>query len=286
MTLNFNANAEPAAFLQGQLAEPGAPTHRRYGLAEIASGTLNAGDPVILGTDTERQVANVLAASVVNAQTFAGFALLDTTRAYNSTPIADGDEIAVLDEGYIALLAGGTVTRGQCVILALSTGVLTGAAAGADPGAGKVALPGCRWEADGGDGDLVKASVRLAGAAGLMQQSGVYAPTLAAVTNVDGTPTATNAMYSRNGSIVQCAMTLSVDPTAAAATVVSITLPFASDIGAVTDVTGVASRALGGVATSGGSVEGEATENGARLKFTAVGTSAEVWHVMFTYKVI
>lgn len=282
--MNFNTVAEPANAFAGQWAEPGAPTHKRSALAE-GSG-INAGDPVILGTDTEREVKVIGAASVVNAQTFAGFVVLETSRPYNTTMIADGDEVTVMDEGYLFLSASGTVTRGQEVILNQTTGALTGGAAGAAVAAGSCALPGCRWEADGSSGEKVKASIHLAGAAaGGVVASGTYAPTVAAIANVDGTPTVTNAMYQRIGDIVTVTGTLNVDPTAAAATAteVSLTLPFASDLGAAADLAGVASIVADDLP---GNVEGDPTTNTARIKFLSPSTSALVLRFSFTYRIL
>lgn len=115
--------------------------------------------------------------------------------------------------------------------------------------------------------------------------AGEYTATLTGVTNVDSA-TLTKARYLRVGSLVHVSIQLDVDPTAAAATEVGISLPIPSAIAAVSDVIGVASEAGGGAATSGGTVEGDATNDRAALKFTAAGTSAETWRAEFTYRVL
>lgn len=114
--------------------------------------------------------------------------------------------------------------------------------------------------------------------------SGTYTPTLAGVTNVDGTPTASLAYFTRVGDIVRVDAIVSVDPTSgsSASTVASLTLPFASNLGA-TDLVGVA--ASPGTIRSG-TVAGDAASDTARLTFLANGTTAETFHLSFTYRVI
>jgi hypothetical protein len=120
---------------------------------------------------------------------------------------------------------------------------------------------------------------------GKLTDGGIYAPTMAGVTNVDGTPTCTQAFYQRVGNIVRVEATLVVDPTAAAVTQARMSLPIPSAIAAAADVSGVAVREGGGVATASGSLKGDATNDAALVDFTAVGTGAETWHVSFTYVV-
>lgn len=115
-------------------------------------------------------------------------------------------------------------------------------------------------------------------------QSGNYAPTMAGITNVTGTPTATGAKFLRVGDVVHVVAEIAADPTAGSdtETVVSMTLPIASDLGAA-DLHGVAGAAVGAKA---GSVYGDATTNTARIRFTSSSTDPETFRVSFSYEIV
>lgn len=277
--------SEPGRAYAGQLAEPGAPKHRRSCHAEIGMGeAITAGAPLIRGTDPDDQVKPIVAASVVNAQSFAGFALLDTSRPLNSTMIADGDDVTVLDEGIIILSPGEAVVAGEEVSMTLATGVLRGLAAGVVPASGVARLPGCRWEESGASGAMLKASVSRP-PQGLEVESGTWAPTVTEVANTESN-TAAGGKYMRIGNIVHCTIQLTADPSMdATLTQVALTLPIASDIGAVTDVTGVANRDTS-VADAAGVVIGDATLNQAVVSWVSTGTSNEVLSCSFMYRVL
>lgn len=72
---------------------------------------------------------------------------------------------------------------------------------------------------------------------------------------------------------------LSVDPTAAALTVVDFSLPFPVDLTDGNDITGIALSAVG----SFGGVVANTTDNRAQLGFVAQGTAAEALDVAFAY---
>jgi hypothetical protein len=119
---------------------------------------------------------------------------------------------------------------------------------------------------------------------GQITAAGTYAPTMTGVANVDGTPTVTQAFFQRVGNIVRVEATVVIDPTAATTvTQARMSLPVASGLTAAGDLSGVAVREGGAVATASGSCKGDATNDAALIDFTSVGTGAETWHVSFTY---
>lgn len=141
----------PANGYAGQIAEPGAPLYSRSATAE-GSGIV-AGAPVLRGTNTEKEVVAVGASSVVTPESFAGFAMLETSREYDaSAPIAAGDGLAVVQIGVIYLVAGETVAAGEDVAVTLSSGALLGLGAEEACPSGSVRLPGCRWVESGAAG--------------------------------------------------------------------------------------------------------------------------------------
>lgn len=135
----------------GQLAQPGAPKYARSCSAEGAG--ISAGKPLLRGTNPEKQVAAIGASDVVTAESFGGFALLETSRAYDaSNPIDDTDGVSALMFGVIGLTASETVAAGEDVALTLSSGALVGLGADEMAASGVVRLPGCRWIESGAAG--------------------------------------------------------------------------------------------------------------------------------------
>lgn len=129
----------------GQLAEPGAPTFTRKGIVEGAA--IAAGAPLKRGTAAQSQVKNFEAGDTPSAAMFAGFCLLDPSRAYDSAMIAVGQTVSVLRTGSLYLNFSEAVTAGEQVGLVLATGLLTGIPHGTAAGAiatGTVVLPCCR----------------------------------------------------------------------------------------------------------------------------------------------
>lgn len=113
--------------------------------------------------------------------------------------------------------------------------------------------------------------------------SGVYTPTLGMVANLSYV-NPNDCFWQRIGNIVMVSGKIDVDPvTIDTATTVSITLPVASNIGAITDIAGV--TACPG-AVQCGSVEGDAATDTAYLRFIAKDVSTRGMAFTFTYRVI
>lgn len=118
---------------------------------------------------------------------------------------------------------------------------------------------------------------------GLAGPAGTYTPTLTSVANLDST-NAFAANYMRVGNVVTVSGRISVDPTASGTTTtVGISLPVASDFGAIEDCGGVS--AAGEFAESG-AIVADTTNNRATLTFQSASTASHTIAFTFTYRVI
>lgn len=115
--------------------------------------------------------------------------------------------------------------------------------------------------------------------------SGVYTPTRSAEANMDANVTMTQAQYSRNGSVVTVSGRFTADPTLTATTSsFEMTLPIASNIGAVEDVAGVAF--CGSIAAQGAEIIGVVANDTAKVQWKAADVTSQTWSYTFTYRII
>lgn len=116
--------------------------------------------------------------------------------------------------------------------------------------------------------------------------SGSWSPTLIADANVDGTPTALHATYTRQGNIVTCYVTVSVDPTAnTTQTEVGIPLPVASNFSTSNDASGSGSGSAGNGQATFVQVNANTASDRATLIFQSGSTSASIITLTFRYTV-
>ncbi len=115
--------------------------------------------------------------------------------------------------------------------------------------------------------------------------SGFYTPTLTGVTNVAAS-TAYSCQWLRQGVVVQVSCKVDVDPTLAASTStqLGITLPIASALTADNELAGTANAPA--IATQGGAVYADATNDRAQLDFAAISLSNTSWWLTFTYRLL
>lgn len=111
---------------------------------------------------------------------------------------------------------------------------------------------------------------------------GTYTPTLTGVTNVAAS-TSYPAQYQRVGNTVTVSGKLDLDPTAAVATELGISIPIASNFGNDYECGGAANAAS---AARGGFISADPTNDRARLMITPNATSNEVYQYIFMYQVI
>ena len=114
---------------------------------------------------------------------------------------------------------------------------------------------------------------------------GVYTPTRSAEANLDANVTMTEAQYMRVGNTVTVSGRFTADPTlTATATSFEITLPVASNIGAVEDAAGTAF--CGTIAAQGAAVTGSVANNTAVITWVAGDITSQSWSYTLTYQII
>lgn len=115
--------------------------------------------------------------------------------------------------------------------------------------------------------------------------SGVYSPTRSAEANLDSNVTMSEAQYMRVGNTVTVSGRFTADPTlAATATSFEITLPVASNIGAVEDLAGTAF--CGAIASQGAAILGSVANNTAVFQWVSGDITSQSWSYTFSYQVI
>lgn len=243
------------------------------GLSVIGRSANSSGDPADMAAGTDGHImrragasigfGTILAASVSDfteaAQDAVGAALVDTTTidlAYvDATPAITASVITdSIDNTLLANMAQDTFK-----------GRATGAGTG-DPT------------------DLTAAqALAILGLTGLVPVPGTYTPTLTNDTNLDAS-TAYQCQYLRVGSKVIVSGKADVDPTAAGSTVLRISLPVASNLGALEDCAGVGFAP--GVAGQGAGIEADITNDAARMRWIAVDITNRAMMFLFFYDVI
>jgi hypothetical protein len=114
---------------------------------------------------------------------------------------------------------------------------------------------------------------------------GVYTPTRSAEANLDANVTMTQAQYERVGSVVTVSGRFTADPTlTATATSFEMTLPIASNLGAVEDCSGVA--ACGNIVSMSAEIIGVIANDTAKIQWKASDVTSQTWSYTFTYRII
>jgi len=115
--------------------------------------------------------------------------------------------------------------------------------------------------------------------------SGTYTPTLGNVTNVAASSVQQAFQYIRIGSIVYVSGPVTQDATTAATqTILSITLPFASNFGTTHDAVGVATSQTSG--EYGGAILSNSTSDFVILQTYPISNANIGWRVSFMYTII
>lgn len=113
--------------------------------------------------------------------------------------------------------------------------------------------------------------------------AGTYTPTLTGVANV-GASGALACQYMRVRDVVTVSGRLTLDPTAAVATQLGISLPVASNLANAEECAGTA--VAPGIAGQCAAIVGDATNNRAELQYVAADLTNQAWSFTFTYRVI
>lgn len=119
----------------------------------------------------------------------------------------------------------------------------------------------------------------------LLLASGTYTPTRSAEVNMDGNVTMSEAQYLRVGNTVTVSGRFTADPaTTATPTSFEMTLPVASNIGAIEDVSGTAF--CGGIAAMGAGVSGSIANNTAIVSWVSSDITSQIWSYQYSYQII
>lgn len=110
-----------------------------------------------------------------------------------------------------------------------------------------------------------------------------YTPTLTNVTNLSAS-TAYQAQYMRVGNTVNVSGRVDIDPIAAGAVELGITLPVTSNFGAIEDCAGVA--AASGIAGQVAAIAADTVNDRAKLVYIAVDITNQPMYFNFSYQVI
>jgi hypothetical protein len=113
--------------------------------------------------------------------------------------------------------------------------------------------------------------------------SGAYVPTLTNVANLDAS-TAYSSQYVRIGSVVMVSGRVDVDPTAAVATQLGISLPIASNLANPNECAGTAFAS--GIAGQGAAIRGDAANDRAEMVWIAADLTNQPMFWSFCYRII
>lgn len=113
--------------------------------------------------------------------------------------------------------------------------------------------------------------------------SGTYTPTLFNVTNVAAS-TAYQCQYLQVGSVVSVSGKVDVDPTAAVATELGLSLPIASNLGATENLGGTAFALA--VAGQGAAILADVANDRASFQWVAVDVANRSMYFQFQYQII
>jgi len=112
---------------------------------------------------------------------------------------------------------------------------------------------------------------------------GTFTPTRSAESNLDANVTPSEAQYLRVGNTVTVSGRVTADPTTTAtSTSYELTLPIASDIGAVEDAAGVA---FCGPISEGAEVMGVVANDTVQILWVATDVTSQTWSYTYTYTV-
>jgi hypothetical protein len=123
---------------------------------------------------------------------------------------------------------------------------------------------------------------------GFHVESGTYTPTLTNGTNVAASTSTAAATWIRIGDIVFVSMRISLDPTSAAVTTtLGISLPVASNLGSITNLSGVATRSADTIVDLSSSIFADIANDRASMSFrNDSDLNNRAWAVQFQYQIL
>ncbi|MBP8754868.1 MAG: hypothetical protein KBH39_11635 [Chitinophagales bacterium] len=113
--------------------------------------------------------------------------------------------------------------------------------------------------------------------------SGTFSVSVTASSNIEGTPTATDAQWMRVGNVVTVSGRFTANPSSATNTYIEISLPIVSNLTNAEDCSGVSF--CGSVAGQGAEIIGVAATDTAKIQWVAVDVNDQSWSYSFTYEI-
>lgn len=182
---------------------------------------------------------------------------------------------------YTDLLVAMDGSTGPAVPEWPTSNVVIDKAAGLVVDLSSVGITGPLAVADGGTGASTEDGAR----SSLAVTGGTYTPTRSAEVNMDVNVTLTDGKYQRNGTVVTVSGRFTANPTlAATVTSFEMSLPVASAIAAVDEISGVAFS--GTIAGMGAEITGSIANNTAVFSWVSSDVTSQTWSYMFQYEVL
>ena len=154
MGVQTSITTAPARGIEGQLAEPGAPTYRVSAVIEATANTAAPGKLFVRGT-ADGQAKTVINAGTITPANILGVAMYEDAR--EPSDFGDKRPVTLVRQGVMYVAVSENVTAGAAAVYGNTTGNLDewGVTADAD----HVAVPGARWAQTVSSGGIARLEV-------------------------------------------------------------------------------------------------------------------------------
>lgn len=154
MGVQTSVSTAPARGIEGQLAEPGAPTYRVSAVIESTANTAAPGKLMVRGT-ADGQAKTIIAGGTLTAANVLGVALYEDAR--EPSDFTDKRPVTLVRQGVIYVAVSENVTAGAAATYGNTTGNLDewGVTADVD----HIPVPGARWAQTVASGGIARLEV-------------------------------------------------------------------------------------------------------------------------------
>ncbi len=154
MGVQTSVSTAPARGIEGQLAEPGAPTYRVSAVIEATANTAAPGKLMVRGT-ANGQAKTIINAGTITPANLLGVAMYEDAR--EPSDFTDKRPVTLVRQGVIYVAVSENVTAGAAAVYGNTTGNLDewGVTADAD----HIPVPGARWAQTVSSGGIARLEV-------------------------------------------------------------------------------------------------------------------------------
>ncbi len=270
----------PVRGFEGQHAEPGKPHVINSAVLEVVTNPAAPGHIMIRGTDPDAQAKPVDDSDALTDKTLAGILLYEAAR--EPADYVDLRPAVLLRSGVIYVVLTEAVVAGDPVAYGNKTATLDEWKT--TVGANHVLVPHARFVQSGGIGDIVRVEFDFRNIGIPAEfESGEYVPTIDDTTNV-AVSALVAARFIRINNTVIVYFAVTIDSTSTGATEFTLTLPVASAIAAVGDLTGHANSEV--VDEDQAVIAGDVAADTASVTYTAIATGVVAWTGSFSYQIL